>query len=396
MLERNRVSKPSAKIEEQRMHVLILNYEYPPIGGGAATQCEVIAEGLAKKGHVVTVLTSGLSQNNEVKIKNGVKIMRLAVGRTDRSQASTTQLVRYITKAIPTALYLAKKNTRVLAFFSLPSGIIALPLRWFRRSKYIVSLRGMDVPGLKPEYSNFHRKLSWIRKLVVKTATLVTVNSSLSAKLSNYTDATHAKVIFNAIDLQLFQPNLEIRTTQDKFLYVGRLSKNKNVDQLLRAFANLLKKHPSATLEIVGDGAEQSALKELSRHLGCHDSVQWHGWKTRNELPSIYASAIACINPSSAEGFPNIPIEALSCGCPVILSDIPPHLELQHIIGAKDVTCISERDKSALVSAMQQAIYTTSTASSSQYARHYRVTQNFAADIAIQAYERELQALITK
>lgn len=106
-----------------------------------------------------------------------------------------------------------------------------------------------------------------------------------------------------------------------RYLYVGRLSSEKGLDILLRAFAQVKQKIPSASLIIVGDGAEKDALQALSGHLGLGDSVFFAGSKSGPDLFEEYSRATCFVLPSRSEPWGLVVNEALHYGCPVIVSD---------------------------------------------------------------------------
>ncbi len=101
---------------------------------------------------------------------------------------------------------------------------------------------------------------------------------------------------------------------------VGRLSKVKNFSLLLKALAKIRQKMP-VQLWLIGDGKERSALERLARRLKISDSVEFVGF-----VDNIFAylhHADALVLTSHREGSPNVLIEALACGVPVVATDCP-------------------------------------------------------------------------
>jgi glycosyltransferase involved in cell wall biosynthesis len=107
------------------------------------------------------------------------------------------------------------------------------------------------------------------------------------------------------------------------FLYCGRLSREKGVAVLLRAFGRLLEKGvSSARLRIAGDGAEAAALKSLAANLGLSDAVSFLGWQRLDGVERELSSAWACVAPSIwAEPQGLTAVEAMVRGVPVIASE---------------------------------------------------------------------------
>ena len=109
--------------------------------------------------------------------------------------------------------------------------------------------------------------------------------------------------------------------SRPRYLFVGRLAKVKNLDILLRAFRTVLEKRPHASLAIVGAGPEEQHLRALIRVLRLEKSVEMLGSKTDQELYDEYLKASGLVLPSSREPWGLVVNEALSFGCPVVVSD---------------------------------------------------------------------------
>ncbi|QPF87118.1 glycosyltransferase [Bradyrhizobium genosp. L] len=106
-----------------------------------------------------------------------------------------------------------------------------------------------------------------------------------------------------------------------RYLYVGRLSTEKSLDLLLRAFSRVLPKHPSATLVLVGKGPAENALQELAGNLGISQHVQFAGAKFDESLVEEYLKATCLVLPSYSEPWGLVVNESLSFGCPAIVSN---------------------------------------------------------------------------
>jgi glycosyltransferase involved in cell wall biosynthesis len=109
-----------------------------------------------------------------------------------------------------------------------------------------------------------------------------------------------------------------VRTQGPHLLAVGRLQPQKGFDLLLEALARVRASCPWG-LVLVGDGPERVPLQRLARDLGIEQAVQWVG-SVANPFP-YYHWADLVIVPSRFEGFPNVALEAMSCGRTVICFD---------------------------------------------------------------------------
>jgi glycosyltransferase involved in cell wall biosynthesis len=101
---------------------------------------------------------------------------------------------------------------------------------------------------------------------------------------------------------------------------VARLSPEKNHTNLLTAFAQVVQRLPDAKLLIVGDGADEAAVRALVEKLGLSQRVQMLG--VRRDIPRILAATDVFVLSSDREGLPIAVLEALAAGCPVVCTTV--------------------------------------------------------------------------
>lgn len=119
-----------------------------------------------------------------------------------------------------------------------------------------------------------------------------------------------------------------------KILALGRLVHQKGFDILLESFSIVLAKQPTWKLVVVGDGPFKDELLSISDRLGIAEAVEWIG-RTENSF-AWYVWADFVVVPSRFEGFPNVPLEAMSVGAAVLCSDCksgPRELTLNGLYG---------------------------------------------------------------
>jgi len=111
------------------------------------------------------------------------------------------------------------------------------------------------------------------------------------------------------------------RHSSKRVVAVGRLVRQKGFDLLIDSFAKIAARHPDWTLEIYGEGSERPALQaQVARH-GCIERISLPG--ICGHIGDVYANAGLFVLPSRFEGYPNVLVEALAAGCPVIASNCP-------------------------------------------------------------------------
>ena len=125
--------------------------------------------------------------------------------------------------------------------------------------------------------------------------------------------------VSNGVDTYRFRPGPKAGSRDTlTVLHVGRLSYEKNVDLLLRAFARAARQHPTARLVIVGDGPDREALTRLAGELGLSQSVRFTGFVPHDQLPALYQAADLFATASTIETQGLVVLEAMACGLPVV------------------------------------------------------------------------------
>lgn len=140
-------------------------------------------------------------------------------------------------------------------------------------------------------------------------------------KMKNWCDNLHYVEI--GVDTEFFKPSLnKPENSEINFLFVGRIVKIKNLPFLLLAFSKVLKRDKKATLHIVGDGEEKMKIENLARKLGIGQRVKFYGHLYGEELLKMYQMADVFVIVSEYENFPNVVLEAMACGLPVIATKV--------------------------------------------------------------------------
>jgi glycosyltransferase involved in cell wall biosynthesis len=310
---------------------LLINYEYPPIGGGAASATSNLATALRGHGHQVVVLTSAFQRLRGSSTEDGIEIVRVPSGRKEPHRASLLQMARFVAASSCIVQRIVRRCSvdRVIAFFSIPSGIVAWWLNRRTKIPYVVSLRGGDVPGTEPGLRPFYWSLASLRKRILKEAISVTAPASGLKELSEKSDRVPVLLIPNGINTSIYRPEKRRDMTEIVLLSVGRLHPQKSpirVLEILRAIG--LNGGAPARALIIGDGPERARLEQYADEQQLRAAVKFTGWLDRSEVALAYRSATFLVQLSSYEGMSNVVLEALASGLPVVASRIPGNVDL--------------------------------------------------------------------
>ncbi|MFW6145855.1 MAG: glycosyltransferase [Planctomycetota bacterium] len=161
-----------------------------------------------------------------------------------------------------------------------------------------------------------------LERMILRRADAVICPSRRLAELLTDSGVAPEKlhVIHNGIELDRwpFRPRA-VPGDPPVVLYVGRLSREKNVQALLQAAAMLRRDGVAVRLRIAGQGPDRPVLTELAGQLDLAGCVEWLGW--RDDVGELLARADLLVNPSTTEAMPNTVLEALAAGTPVVATD---------------------------------------------------------------------------
>jgi glycosyltransferase involved in cell wall biosynthesis len=208
------------------------------------------------------------------------------------------------------------------AHYYYPDGVAAALLARHFRKPLTITARGSDL-NLIPRYALPRRMMQWAGS---KAAASIGVSTALVDVLNGWgLAAERLHVMRNGVDLERFKaiPQGEARARighegAPLLISVGNLIELKGHHLAIEALAILRGQHPDARLLIVGEGPMRGALQEAARAFGVADRVVLAGVVPNEQLAAWYSAADALVLASSREGWPNVLLEAMACGTPVV------------------------------------------------------------------------------
>jgi glycosyltransferase involved in cell wall biosynthesis len=306
------------------MNILLVNYEYPPIGGGAGNRTYNYAKEFVKQSQNVVVLTSAYNGFKGYSFFNNVHHYRIPAFRTHVDRSNPFQMLCFNISSLFSVKKIIKEHdiSLVFAILSIPSGITAYYI--FKRFKipYIISLGGSDVPKYNDKVKIFHRLLQPLRRKILKNARFITAPSNGLAELSRKTDDYPVIVIPTGVDILKFKPLPKKETEELSFIFVGRFNYIKNIELIIDQFYKLIKSGIKAKLSLVGNGPLFNKISEQIFKLKLNDFVSFYYWVDKSEITTLYQEQDIIINASTIEGLSNVLLEAMASGLAVIASDV--------------------------------------------------------------------------
>jgi glycosyltransferase involved in cell wall biosynthesis len=309
--------------------ILVLNYEFPPLGGGASPVSYELAKHLSETGEFdIDVVTMGFKDLPAYEeLNNNLRIYRVKCLRSKKAVSHPWEQATYLVSAYFKCKKLLKNKKYDICHchFIIPTGILAFTLKKKFGLPYIITAHGSDVLGYNPRFKRLYPLLIGIWKKILNQAKIVVSPSNFLKQeiLKVYQLFSNDKIVVipNGIDTSKFIP----QTKKNYIFSAGRLVSTKGFQYLIQAVSG---EDLGWEVHIAGDGPMMEELKELGAK--SNTRIVFHGWldnkgkeyKNLLEQSSIYVSA------SAFENAPNVLLEAMSAGCAIVSSDIPGSKEM--------------------------------------------------------------------
>lgn len=326
------------------MRVLILTSSYPRFDGdGSAPFIKSIAEHLAMAGNDVRVVAPF-----DIQVKHQesplIKIHRFRYTVFDKwhilghakGMDSDVKLKLGSYLLIPFYVFFAltnlwrisniQKSQIIYAHWILPNGLPAAILSKLRKIPFVISIHGSDA-----FIANRNVIFRTISKWIFTAAQDVTSCSPTLKEMAMKAGAPSSTILLPyGVDTKKFHPVKKIsnKDATELIVSVGRLVYKKGFDVLIKAMEEVHLRYPNIKLLIAGDGPIKSELYSLAVNKGLDSIVSLPGTISWDNAPSLMADSTIFVLPSiqdhhgNVDGLPNVLLEAMSCGCAIIASNI--------------------------------------------------------------------------
>lgn len=307
--------------------------------GGAERQLGYLSRGLTALGHEIIVATLQVKKDAPPRWYQDLQLHWLG-RKSNYDPRLIIDLCRLIRRAKPDIIQTCNPQTDILGGISA----ILTACRWVIRE-----------PSCVASY-----RLGWKSKFRSHMGAKADAIVSNSAGGGEYWHTLYpAKpnyIISNSLPLQeitrtlpLDRNELGIEDDQKLVLFAGRLRRQKGVERIITA-VSMLDQQVNMVVLICGEGEKQDELKALVRRLGIEDRVRFLGLLQAETIWSMMKSADLFISLSDHEGMPNTVMEAISCHCPLLVSDIPAHREF---LNEKSAFIVDSGDEAAVTHAIR-------------------------------------------
>ena len=285
--------------------------------GGAERVCHILSNGLADRGWYVDIVT--LFQDSPVPF-----------GKFSPSVSHTVLGCRHArTSMLPLSKYILRQKPKLVVPWIYGLAVSVLLLRRLGLGKFSVVPRNVTNMTY---FCHFQPSL-WQKKVAPFLARfayssadhyIAQCESMREDMISHWgIRKSSVSVIPNPVaqDYLSFVLEGEERSSPPELLFVGRLQPPKGIHHLVKILGAIRQKRPDVVLRVIGDGPDRAMLERYALEHEGGGGLIVEGWK--NDLPPYYRKASATVLTSDCEGFPNVLLESLAVGTPVVAFDCP-------------------------------------------------------------------------
>jgi len=316
------------EISNKKLKVLIINYEFPPLGGGGGVASYDLALEWEKHGQV-DVLTSNFSGLEAYNNVNGINVYRTKIFfRKSRDAATFLSMLSFLLTGFIEGFKLCRKNRYdvINTHFAVPSGPLGYILGRMFGIPNVLSLHGGDIYDPSKKMSPHKSKIfSRVVKFILNRADRIVAQSSNTRDntIKYYNPVKEVEIIPLA-----FHPPVIVKSSREKlgldkdsfyFITIGRLVKRKSIETILQALSGISNK--KIKLLVVGDGPEMEFLQSMAASLNLTERVTFPGYIADEEKYSFLKNADAFILTSLHEGFGIVFMEAMFTGLPIVCTN---------------------------------------------------------------------------
>jgi len=296
--------------------LLIVCYEFPPLGGGGGRVARGLCAALIPMGYQIDFVTMGFRGMPRREEIDGITIHRIPGLRSQPTVCQSWEMIPYILLAIPYCLWLVRRGEYAInhTHFIFPDGVISWAVRQLTGLPFVVTAHGSDVPGYNPDrFIRLHEWLAPLWQQVTKSARgLLCPSRNIEALVLARDPSLKTWIIPNAIDSRKFSVRSERRKS---VIVVTRMFERKGVQFVLEALQGL---EPDWEVDILGDGPFSEELKRIAVGYGSRARFHGHVDSMSAEFKEQFETAGIFVFTSEAENFPMVLLEAMVAGHPII------------------------------------------------------------------------------
>ena len=300
----------------------MITREFPPMSGGIGYYVYNLSKKLLESGHEVTVITRGSMGKSVIEFVEGIRVFKVSffplypfhtvlhgmfVGKLLQSLEPELTLVHLHSPIVPPI------NTS-LPILTTVHTLMKIDSRYHEV---------YDPYSLAEKIQSMFVSPSVESKLLEISDRVTTVSPTVANELREYgINPNTVKTVWNGVDEKIFSLAPRTVGSERNVLYTGVLRARKGLFDLMKCAKLVNAIFPDVKFKICGTGPLLSKLKEQARSDGLQDQIIFLGRVNKQKLIQTYQNATIQVIPSIYEGLPTVLLEAMSCGLPVVATNI--------------------------------------------------------------------------
>lgn len=376
-----------------QLKIILVSYEFPPLGGGVATAVKSLVDSFPDHNIRIDIVTSSATNKWKTSFYSDTAIIHhVPIGNKSKSYQNQTPLNMILFTIFSTVQIfklLRKNDYDLIHFFGYPGAWPGLLFR--NKTPYIISLRGVDVPGYNQKFGLWYRLYKPLTMLSWKYASHIVSNSKWLEHLAHQNltniDSSKWSIIPNGVDTDKFKPVPDKEKLDHFSVTAGGtlLNPKKDHKHLITGFAKLRKRHNDARLLLFGEGELLKELIDLVDQLGIKDAVEFRGRVDTDTLATQLPKCHVFCLPSLAEGMSNAALEALASGLPLIMTPVGAANEM--IIEGENGYIVPVKDSNSIYQALKK-IYNDADLRKKMGDKSREIAQGFNPSSTAKAYAK--------
>ena len=296
--------------------------EFPPESGGISYYVYNLSRKLFERGNEVTVLTRGSTNKTTKEVVDGIQVFKV-------SFFPVYPLHNWIHGIFLNAVFRSLESAPTLVHLHTPLCPLiktSLPIITTVHTCMKVDARYheiLDPLSLAEKVQSMVVSPHTESRILRISSSITTVSLSVARELELYGfDSDRVIVVGNGVDEKLFSPRRNRKPVEEYVLYTGVLRARKGLFDLIECAKHVCETHPQTRFLICGRGSFFPRLQQRVLKMGLKKHVLFLGHVSRERLVQLYQNATIHVVPSHYEGLPTVLLEAMSCGIPVVATNV--------------------------------------------------------------------------
>lgn len=300
---------------------MILSTPFPP-KEGIGYYTYNLSKKLIEKGHKVVVITRGSLGRTQREIFDGIEVVRTPfIPIYPFYLRIHSFFVNKVFKSMEPDIDIVHIHSPLPPFVktSCPK-LLTIHTPMLTDNKYI-RIRSVYsfLTKISARFVSYPLELKHIKS----SDMITTVSESVAKELDEYDlNSDQVSLVYNGVDEDFFKPNNKSEKSKKYIMYAGRIDQEKGVFDLVECARSICSQRSDVYFMIAGDGRDLNRLIKKIKKAGIQDRFILLGQVEKDQIVKLYQNATAFILPSYHEGLPTVILEAMSCGLPVIVTDV--------------------------------------------------------------------------